>query len=472
MRRAETRRKSFLRRILPESAERHLDWLVRLLEHDPVTEMTRAQRMLVRNVRVLFLVARWSVLKNLQLHAQALTYVTLLSLVPGMLIAFVMFKAFGSTGGVETHIQSFIIDLLSPGPDQKGQVADLVTGLSNKLDTGQVGVVAILILIWSVTSLLGQIEASFNAIFGVRTQRALATRLLTYWAVLTFGPLLLVASFALSAWFQTSRVAEFAAGLGGVSGFFFLALPLFVTWVGFLAMYLFVPNTRVRLGPALYAAIIAGSLFNITRYGYAFYAKKAVTLQNIYGSLAVIPLFILMLFVTWLLVLFGAQLAYAFQNAKTYRREDERTDASQTYLERAACRLLLEVARDFHAHRPPATLEEMTARVRVPRRLLETLVARLKDGGYLTEALPDGGLLPGMSLEMITVAEVIEYLRAGMEAAPSLVADEARSFIDELFGKLDTARDEIAGDINFRDLAIRFAPQPRNHDDALRTGVH
>lgn len=434
--------------------------------------MTRAQRMLVRNVRVLFLVSRWSVLKNLRLHAQALTYVTLLSLVPAMLLAFVMFRAFGSTGSVETHIQSFITDLLSPGPDQKTQVAELITNLSKKLDAGQIGVIAILILVGSVVSLLGQIEASFNAIFGVRTQRGLATRLLTYWAVLTFGPLLLVASFALSAWFQTSRVAQFAAELGGVSGFFFLALPLFVTWLGFLAMYLFVPNTHVRLGPALYAAIVAGSLFNVTRYGYAFYAKQAVTVQNIYGSLAVIPLFILMLFVTWLLVLFGAQLAYAFQNARTYRREDERTDASQAYMERAACRLLLEVARDFHSHRSPGTLEEMTARVRVPRRLLENLVARLKDGGYVTATQPDGGLMPGMSLELITVADVIEYMRAGMETPPSLVADDARVFIDDLFGKLDAARDELAGDINFRDLAARFAPTRLVEDDAMRTDIH
>ena len=217
------------------------------------------------------------------------------------------------------------------------------------------------------------------------------------------------------------------------------------------------PNTRVRWSAALFAALVAGSAWTVAKYAYAVYAKNAITLQNIYGSLAVIPLFVFWLYVSWLIVLFGAQLAFAFQNAKTYRREDELARASQSFLERAACRLMLEVARDFHAGRPPTDPEQLSTTLALPRRLFETLLNRLRDGGLLRATEPDSLLVPGHDLEAINVSQVIDVMRSAPGPEPVMVSDDARAHLDGMFVELDRERLKLMGAINFRDLAERFA---------------
>jgi len=452
------RRRDWLLGLLPRRVQIGLERIGQLLEHDPVADMTRAQRLAVRNIRVVFLVARWEVLRSLKLHAQALTYATMLSLVPALAVVFAILKGFGATAGITDRLQGFLIGNISSTPQLQQKLGGYIETFVGNVDAGHIGIPSIIILIWSVLMLLGHIEASFNDVFGIREQRPLATRLLTYWAVLTFGPLLLVASFALTAWFQTSRMATFSAGLGGISGFFFSALPLLVTWVGFTAMYLFVPNTRVRLGPAFFAAVVAGSAWNLAKAGYAFYASNAITLQNIYGSLAVIPLFIVWLYASWLLVLFGAQLAFAFQNAKTYRREDERLDAGQTFMERAACRIFLEVARNFCVGLPAPNAEQLTASLRLPRRLLQTLVLRLREGGLVQLTEPDEGVIPATDPEQVTVEDLLALLRRGHTSDPCLVSDEARLFLDDLIERGEQEGLKATASMTFRELAHRFPP--------------
>jgi membrane protein len=427
-----------------------------LIDHDPLTEMSRARRWLGRYVRVIFLTARWQVYDNIKLHAQALTYDTLLALVPLLAVVFAIFKGFGATEDIGQKIQAKIMENVAGTPELQAMVQQYIGKFIGNISAGQIGAVSIILLVYSVLSLLGHIEIAFNAIFGATAQRPFVTRMLTYWAVLTFGPLLLLASFGLTAALQTSKVGTVVDQLSTTSSSLVWAVPLVVTWFGFTVIYFFVPNTRVRLTAAIFAALVAGSAWNVAKYGYAVYAKNAITLQNIYGSLAVIPLFVFWLYVSWLIVLFGAQLAFAFQNAKTYRREDELARASQGFLERAACRLLLEVACDFHAGRPPTDTEQLATILALPRRMFETLLTRLREGGLLRVTEPDGLLVPGHDLEAINVSQVVDVMRGAPGPEPVMVTDAARAHLDGMFLEVDRDRLRLMGAINFRDLAERF----------------
>jgi len=431
-----------------------------LIDHDPMADMSRARRWLGRYVRVIFLTARWQVYDNIKLHAQALTYDTLLALVPLLAVIFAIFKGFGATEEIGHKIQLKIMENVAGSPELQATVQGYIERFIGNVSAGHIGTVSIVLLIYSVLSLLGHIEVAFNAIFGATAQRPIVTRMLTYWAVLTFGPLLLLASFGLTAALQTSRVGAAVGDLGGLSESLVWLAPILVTWVGFVGIYLFVPNTRVRLSAAVFAALVAGSGWNIAKYAYAVYAKNAITMQNIYGSLAVIPLFVFWLYVSWLIVLFGAQLAFAFQNAKTYRREDELARASQSFLELAACRLFLEVARDFHAGRPPTDPEQLANLLALPRRLFENLLTRLRESGVLRVTDPDRCLLPGHDLEKITVDQVVTVMRSVSGPEPLLINDDARVHLASLFGELDQERGKLLGKLTFRDLAERFADKP------------
>ncbi len=424
-----------------------------LLEHEPMTEMSRMQRLVARNLRVIFLVFRWDVYVRLNLHAKALTYDTLLALVPLLAVLFSVFRGFGGLDKLAPQLQQIIVRNLAGAPEVQQVIGEYVNRFVANVNTGAVGAVSIVILVWSVLSLLGYIEDSFNAIFGTKVQRPLALRLLTYWAVLTLGPVLLGASLALTAALQTTGIAEVVSRVGPVRGALIAVTPLLVTWLGFTTLYLVVPNTRVRIGAALLAALVAGSMWNAAKYGYAIYAKNALTLQNIYGSLSAIPLFILWVYVSWLLVLFGTQLTFAFQNAASYRREDATLDVGQAYRERAACRLLLAVARNYYAGGGPTDRALAGDALGIPRRLVDSLVIELVGGAFVLETEPQGGLVPATDLANITPARVLEHMRRSAVALPTDTDDPAVTRLETLLTQVDDERSQLAGAVSFRELA-------------------
>lgn len=439
-------------------------WMVNLfrttktyLERDSLAELSRTQRILVRNVRVMFLAARLEALKRVQLHAQALTYVTLLSLVPLAAVVFSIFKGFGSAEGITDKITSFLLTQVPMSSEHGAIISEYVATFSTNINAGRLGWVSILILVVSVLMLLNHIESSLNAVFGVTSNRPFVTRMLTYWSVLTFGPLLLAGSFALTAGLQTTTVGSYLDSLQFGWELLLRAAPLIATWIAFTTMYLVIPNTRVRFSSALLAAVVAGSLWNAWKFAYAVYAKHNVTQSDIYGSLAVIPMFVLWLYVSWLIVLFGGQLAFAVQHAATYRKEDEQQVASHAFLERATCRVFLEIAKDFYWGRSPTSMERLIAVLKIPRRLLDAVVHKLKEGGFVRDTEAEAGLIPIIDLEKVTMNRLLEYLRSGDLPEPSMVSDEETGHLDKLFADMAEQRVSLLQNSNFRELAARFS---------------
>jgi membrane protein len=386
---------------------------------------------------------------------------------------FAVVRGFGATDGIVNRVKGFILANVSGSQEQQETLAGYIDTFAGNVNAGQIGWLSLIILVVSVLLLLGHIEGSFNAIFGVTSERPLIGRMLIYWSVLTFGPLLLALSFAITAGQQIAVVERLFDGLGAAWGAILAVAPLVATWIAFAVMYLVVPATRVRFSAAALAAVVAGSAWHISKWGYSAYVSKSVAQGAIYGSVAAIPFFIVWLYVSWLLVLFGAQLAFAFQNAETYRADDERVTASESYLERAVCRLFLEVSREFFAGRPPPTPEDLVKKLRVPRRLLSRLVDRLRAGGLLRSTEPDGGLAPGRDLSTITVHTVLEQLRAGEGPDPTLVTDPARTYFDGILGEVDLERARLSEGLSFRELAAQLDPNANTVlEGEQRSDVH
>ena len=405
-----------------------------------------------RNIRIFLNVARLDALKKLQLHAQALTYDTLLALVPLLAVLFAVFNALGGFDDVRERIQDFIFDHLSASPELRQAIIEPIYGFVENIHAGQLGTISVVILIFSVLSLLGHIEFAVNSIFGTRVDRPIITRMLTYWAILTLGPILLAASFALTAAFQSSTFLQFFDKLGPVSQLLLSISPLTVTWFALSVMYLAVPNTRVRPMAAIGAAIISGSLWNIGKFAYAWYASHAFTLQNIYGSVAVVPLFIFWLYISWLIVLFGAQLTFAFQNSDTYRFEEAGREDSQLTVERAALRILLEVCCDFQAGREATTPRQVAIQSGVPRKLLESCIKLLVDGKLIRYTNHRGSLVPARTPSTITVMQVLEQIREGIGAQPCLTKGVAQEQVDESLARGRRAQEQALAGIQLSEL--------------------
>jgi membrane protein len=243
-------------------------------------------------------------------QATALAYTSLVSLVPVMAVAFFLFKAFGGFAVLEDKLQGFIQSNLAPSFGD--QISGYIFGFMKNVHAGAVGVFGIVGFMFTSLTTLGTIEKTFNMIWGVSKVRSWGQRMTTYWSLLTIGPLFLGVSFYLSSqamgWLQNdsgeiSRALVWLAALA----------PYFTSGFLFTFLFFFMPNVAVSPKDAGQAGFITGVVFEVAKLLYAAYAHRALTTYSVYGSLAIIPVFLLWLYVIWLIVLFGAELCCLFE---------------------------------------------------------------------------------------------------------------------------------------------------------------
>lgn len=424
--------------------------------------LSRAKRIAVQNVRVALVVSRSDVYQRVRLHAQALSLKTLLAIVPLLAVVFSIFKGFGGLESVQNDIEQLILRNLAASDELRSVVHEHLGNFLANVEGGELGPVSVVILVFSVLSLLSHVEDSVNAVFGVPHRRPLALRFVTYWAILTLGPLVLGASLTLTGALQMGAVRDAIEALPGVSQVLIGATPLLISWLGFTALYVVVPNTRVRLRSAFFAALVAGTAWNVLKYLYAVYASHAVTVQNIYGSLAAIPLFILWIWLSWILVLYGAQLTFAYENASTFWREaDGHAEATPNSRELMATRIFLEVTRDFVFANRPATPAELSERLGLARRFVDEVCNTLLDQGF-THSLEGGGLVPARDPATVTVEDVVFCLREGRGQNVALPSDRATETLRELLGKAHERA--LLEEVDFAGLARSHPPHARSDE--------
>ncbi|MBL8297083.1 MAG: YihY family inner membrane protein [Rhodanobacteraceae bacterium] len=250
--------------------------------------------------------------------AGALAFTTLISLVPltaailGVLSAFPVFARW------QADLTTFVFDNFVPAAGRTVQ-AYLTEFANNASQATAIGVVVLLV---SAVSLMMSIEDAFNRIWRVTSTRAAASRFLMYWTALSFGPLLLVTALALSSYLLAlPLVAGYEAQLG-IKARVLNLLPFLIVWVSLIASYLVIPNRSVRLRDAAIGALLGAVLFESAKRGFAFYLGTLTSYEQVYGALAVVPVFMLWIYLSWLVVLLGASVCAAI-SAFEYRGQHE-----------------------------------------------------------------------------------------------------------------------------------------------------
>lgn len=239
--------------------------------------------------------------------ASALSYTTILSLVPLLAVALALLAAFPTFEGAREQLQDWVFRNFVPS---MGQVVQ--SYLSRFVaKAGQLTAAGIVGLSVTAVMLLVTIEGSMNQIFRVAKDRPPLSRLLVYWTGLTLGPLLLGASFSLSGYFVTVETWAIQWRLSGLLATVTRWLPNLILVGTFALMYFAVPNRRVRLADALWGGLVAGLLFALLRFGFGFYVASARTYQSVYGALATLPIFLIWMYLSWTVVLLGAELVAA-----------------------------------------------------------------------------------------------------------------------------------------------------------------
>ena len=291
---------------------------------------------------------------QLTTQAGSLTYVTVFSLVPTLAVAFAMFSAFGGLTDARDALLTRVMTFLAVGVRQ--EVSGTVDSMLANINGGAIGATGLVFVFIAVFTLLSSIETVFNDIWGVKHTRSAVERLTLYWTVVTVSPTLIVLGMSLPAILrQIEPLRWLLERTGTFDVFFGRVIPWLFVIVGFTLLYLLMVARRIPLSAAAVGGVTGGTLWFAAAHAYGWYAKSTVYYANIYGSLAAIPIFIFWLYLSWLLVFIGAQVAFAWQNLNRYREEILSTAPSQMSRERVALRVAVEAARRFLAARRRST---------------------------------------------------------------------------------------------------------------------
>jgi membrane protein len=439
-----------------------------LWSHDVYRHGSRSRRAGLLVLRTLYLVWLGFSRERLRLRAAALTYMTLLSLVPALTVVFAVFAGFAGLSDARERLRDEIVGLLSVTH------REAVTAYLDRFvgSVGAIGGVGVVILLFTTLSLLSTIERSFNDIWGLEEDRGWVRRFQAYWPLLTLAPVLMGVSLTVTASVESSDTwrmivdtvpgARLVARLG----------PLFLTWLGFALMYLIMPNTRVPVRYALIGGVVAGTMWEVAKGLYAVYAARAITYSAIYGSLGVVPLSIIWVYVSWLVALTGAQLTFASQNARSWAPEsDDPSGLAAAVRERLAVRLALAVYGGFEAGLGPQSASRLLAHVPGPPREKRSLLDLLAEAGLLvrTEHRDGGAFAPARPADRVSLADVRRAVRGeAAPLAPGLEPDAIDRLLDtaEAEGAALLDRTSLAGALAQTGGAAAAAPSGAQGEDA------
>jgi membrane protein len=425
-----------------------LGQLKKFLLHDAWTtelsSMSGWHRLLVRFVRVGQLVIRGFREDDLSVHAAALTFATLVSLIPLLMIGFAMLKGFG--GGEEASVR--LTEAISAMPVQFRDFVQQMVDIVMRANFKTLGWVGVAVLFVTVVQVLGSIESSFNRVWGVAAPRTIWRKFTNYVSITVVVPVLVMTAFAVTASLKNQVISVHLDQWAWLARTLLQLTPLATVWLAFFLLFVFMPNTHVNRRAAASSALISALLWLGWQKIYISMQVSLSRYDAIYGTFASIPIFLLWLSVCWMIVLLGSEIAFAIQHHATYHMERSAGQASMQAKISLALAAVLDAARAFSGGCPVLNVSDYAHAHKVPVRLLNDIVGLLERGGLMAELAENSGayvLLRGP--EYIKVGEVVGLLlndgsgpeRLGLDNLPSSV----REAVKTMNGGLDASLREL-----------------------------
>jgi membrane protein len=322
--------------------------------------------------------------------------------------------------------------------------------------SGTLGVTGTVLLIFTAISLLSRIEVTFNDIWGVARGRSWFMRIVLYWGVISLAPILVVTAIGLATGPHLESTRELISAMPFISNLLFQFLPVMLLCLSFAAFYSLMPNTKVDWQAALVGGLVGGLLFHLNNLASVLYVSRVVSSSKIYGSLGLVPVFMIGLYFSWLILLFGAQVAYAFQNRVTYLEERQVENINQRGREFIALRLMTTIGQKFDGGEAPPTAsvlgEELSVPTRLARQILQTLIsARL----VVETAGLETAYLPARPLEDISCHDILQAMRASQGQELATRDEPVRAEVLGEFCRIQEAERQAAASVSMLSLVNR-----------------
>jgi membrane protein len=360
-----------------------LDQIKRLNDaiwHTSLSELSRKKIFLIKQLRIIVLAGRGFLNDRVQLRAASLTLYTLLSIIPVVAIGLAIAKGFG--------LDQNLVDTITNSKEFQSYKETLAPLLEKAQITvqatrgGYIAGVGVIILFWSVISLLSQIESSFNHIWQITSSRPWHRKFTDYLTIMLIAPILLVLSSSITVFVSTQlsdfmEKAPILSFFKWIISFLIQFAPYFLTWVMLTLLFIVMPNAKVKFMPALISAIVAGTILNFLQWLYLDLQFGIYKLSAIYGGLAAVPLLIIFMQTCWIIILLGAELSFANQNVSRYEFESEALNISHFQKRALVLMVMHMIIRNFAIGEKPISSETIGKLLKIPARLANDILQDL-----------------------------------------------------------------------------------------------
>ncbi len=411
-------------------------WKVKL------SSLPKSRAFLYRSIRVWIISISEFKKDRITEKASALTYFSLLSFVPVIAMGFGIAKGFG----LENYLKAELERYFTGQEEVLNKVLEWSSTMLQSADAGIISGISFLILIYAVIRLLNNIEIAFNEIWDTRS-RNWQRKISDYLSIILLGPIFIILSGSATA-LVTSQIQNLTAQfeiLDYIRPAIFFGLqfvPYMIIWLLLTVLYLIFPNTRVKFIPALIAGILAGTVFQLTQWGWINGQVYLSRYNAIYGAFAILPLFMIYLQLSWLIVLLGAETAFAIQNANTWEYKHAGMKMSLNHRKKVTLLIMRHIIKNFEMGNKPMNLSELSGIIQIPLRFIRDICRELDEVGVLNRVMDEENekYQPAMDIHRIDVHTVLRKLEYKGFDELKTNEDDVYQEIEELLLEID---DEI-----------------------------
>ncbi|MBN2034910.1 MAG: YihY family inner membrane protein [Deltaproteobacteria bacterium] len=419
-------------------------------------DLPRSRSIPLRAIRVVILSIRGIMQDEAPLRASALTFYSLLSVVPVVAMIFGIAKGFG----FEKNLEKMLIISLEGQEQVVEQILTFSHALLDSVKGGFVAGVGLLVLLYTIIKILSNIESAFNNIWGVKRARSLNRKITDYLSIMLIAPVLIVLSSTMTVLVSSgiTRVVEGISYLRVVSPGISLLLsflPYLSLWILFSFVFIFVPNTKIKFTSGILGGIIAGTLYHIFQWGYIHLQIGVAKYNAIYGSFAALPLFFVWMQLSWLIVLFGAEIAFAHQNVETYEFEQDCLTASHSFKRLLTLWVLHRLLKNFLLGEEPWDASRICHETEIPSRLVNQILHELGASRLVSEVKLNEtrvGYEPAQDPDGLTLKSVIEALEEYGSRNIPIARTRSLEKIDERLKAFDELIAGSQANIKLKDL--------------------
>ncbi len=421
--------------------------------HGDLHSMPAHKRVLIFWLRMLQLLIQDLAGGEITLRAMSLVYTTLLSIVPLLAFVFAILKAFG----VQDDLEPLLLNFLAPLGGKAEEISAKIIHFVDNVKAGVLGIIGLLVLLYAIVALVQKVESGFNYVWRVREVRTFSERFSHYLSILLIGPLLLVSALAITATASSDTLVQHILDLAPLGWLLVLAakiLPYLLVISAFTFIYAVVPHTHVQFRAALTGGIFAGVLWEFAGWAFAVLSVSSTRLTVIYSGFAILIMFMIWLYLCWLILFVGAQVAFYVQNPELVRHARGSGDIGGRTLERVALHIMYLIGRGYYDSKMPWSREELARRLRVPTDTILDALGRLHEAGLVM--LVSGRIrryVPARDMGTIMLRDIINAIRRNPPSAEDVDRYlNVVTSVDEVVSRLDRAINAALGDATLRDL--------------------